>query len=142
MQNQLTTGTKEPANVSGGFSPVADDDRDILEILKAELNFLEKGGYGLSVRTPWLQTVVFQDSLSCFCFPYHEHEDKCALMQFVPLERRAESLPCHYIPLNEAGDTIDTVERTRDLEESKELLKSWLQRKIVEIERERESASV
>jgi hypothetical protein len=40
------------------------DDRDVLEVLKAELDFIEKGGYGRSVRTPWLPTSVFQDSLT------------------------------------------------------------------------------
>ncbi len=30
------------------------DDRDVLEVLKFELDFIEKGGYGRSVRTPWL----------------------------------------------------------------------------------------
>ena len=29
------------------------DERDILELLKDELDFVEKGGYGRSVRTPW-----------------------------------------------------------------------------------------
>ena len=29
------------------------DGRDILELLKEELDFIEKGGYGRSVRTPW-----------------------------------------------------------------------------------------
>ena len=32
---------------------MATDERDILELLKDELNFIEKGGYGRSVRTPW-----------------------------------------------------------------------------------------
>ena len=41
------------------------DDRDILEILKDELSFIEKGGYGRSVRTPWQPKSVFQDSLAC-----------------------------------------------------------------------------
>ena len=43
---------------------MAKDDRDILELLKQELSFIEEGGYGRSVRTPWLPKSVFQDSLS------------------------------------------------------------------------------
>ena len=31
---------------------MAKDDRDMLELLKSELGFIEKGGYGRSVRTP------------------------------------------------------------------------------------------
>ena len=37
-------------------TPMSNDKRDILEILKFELNFLEQGGYGRSVRTPWKPT--------------------------------------------------------------------------------------
>jgi len=40
------------------------DDRDELETLKAELDFIEQDGYGRSVHTPWKLTVIFQDSLS------------------------------------------------------------------------------
>ena len=35
-----------------GGADMAKDDRDILEVLKEELDFIEKGGYGRSVRTP------------------------------------------------------------------------------------------
>src|SRR5215470_9133633 len=89
---------------------MATDERDILELLKAELDFIEKGGYGRSVRTPWLPTSVFQDAPTCVCFPYHTHDDECALMQFVPLERRSEAVPCHFIPLNKAGETAAELE--------------------------------
>ena len=113
---------------------MAEEDRDILEILKAELDFLEKGGYGRSVRTPWQPTSVFQDSPSCFCFPVHEHEDVCALMKFVPPEQRSESIPCHHIPLNEAGETAATIEERGDQQKLEETVKDWLRAKIREIE--------
>ncbi len=110
------------------------DDRDILELLEAELDFVEKGGYGRSVRTPSLPTSLFQDSPSCFCFPFHDHNDTCVLMQFVPSERRSEGLPCHHIPLNEAGDTVALLERTGDQEEIEDVVKNWLREKIAEIQ--------
>jgi hypothetical protein len=44
------------------------DDRETIEVLKAELDFIEKGGYGRSVKTPRQPTSVFQDSLSCLNF--------------------------------------------------------------------------
>ena len=113
------------------------DDRDIVSILKSELDFLEKGGYGRSVRTPWLSTSIFQDSPSCFCFPFHEHNDACVLMQFVPPERRAEVLPCHHIPLNKAGDTVTLLEYVGTQGETEDLVKSWLREKIAAIQRER-----
>jgi hypothetical protein len=114
----------------------AKDDRNVLEILKAELNFLEKGGYGRSVRTPWLPTSVFQDSPSCFCFPYHDHDKGCSLMQFVPVEYRSEGVPCHYIPLNEDGDTVELLERSGDRDLIEGAMKNWLQVKIAEVEQE------
>ncbi len=44
---------------------MARDDRDPIEVLKFELNFIEKGGYGRSVRTPWKEERVFRDSVTC-----------------------------------------------------------------------------
>ena len=37
----------------------------LLEKLKFELAFIEDGGYGRSVRTPYKSTSPFQDSLTC-----------------------------------------------------------------------------
>ena len=50
------------------------DERDILEVLRAELDFIEKGGYGRSVRTPEKPTSIFQGSLTCLNFGYQEVE--------------------------------------------------------------------
>ncbi len=54
---------------------MAKDGRDILEVLQGELDFIEKGGYGRSVRTPWLPKSILQDSLSClnYGYPYRAH---------------------------------------------------------------------
>jgi hypothetical protein len=120
-----------------GLLAEAKDDRDVLPILEAELDFLEKGGYGRSVRTPWLSTSVFQDSPSCFCFPFHDHNDTCALMQFVPVERRGEGVPCHYIPLNRAGDTVELLENAGASEQVDDAVKNWLRWKIAELRAER-----
>jgi hypothetical protein len=49
---------------------MATDDRDMLEVLKEELDFIEKGGYGRSVRTPWKPKSPFQDSLTCLNYGY------------------------------------------------------------------------
>jgi hypothetical protein len=117
------------------------DDRDILEILKAELNFVEKGGYGRSVREPWKPTVAFQDSLSCMEFPTHRHDDGCALMQFVPPEQRGACIPCHHIPLNSAGDTAATLNARGDQQALEDALKAWLKCRIDQIESEQEQAT-
>ena len=116
------------------------EDRDILDILKFELDFLEQGGYGRSVRTPWKPTSAFQDSLTCINFgdPYRSHPcDECLLMQFVPEERRAENVPCHHIALDEYGQTVDTLEVKENQEELEERVKNWLRVTIKRIEKER-----
>ena len=38
------------------------DERDLLDVLKFELQFLEDGGYGRSARTPWRPQYIFEDS--------------------------------------------------------------------------------
>ena len=92
---------------------MAKDDRDILEILKDELSFIEKGGYGRSVRTPWQPKSTFQDSLACINYadPNHSHPcNECHLLDFVTPEHQGEAIPCHFIPLNESGETIEDLE--------------------------------
>ena len=116
------------------------DDRDILDILRFELDFLEKGGYGRSVRTPWKPTSAFQDSLTCINFgdPYRSHPcNDCLLMQFVPEERRSETVPCHHIALDESGQTVDTLEAQENQEGLEERVKNWLRVTIKRIEQER-----
>ena len=113
------------------------DDRDILDLLKSELDFIEKGGYGRSVRTPRLPTSVFQDSPSCACFPSHTHDGRCVLMESVPPEFRSEDVPCHFIPLNEAGETASIFEECGDQQRLEEAVKNWLRARIAQIEQER-----
>jgi hypothetical protein len=113
------------------------DDRDVLEIFQAELGFLEKGGYGRSVRTPWKAKSPFQDSLTCINYTYLEKVHPCSechLIDFVPSDRRSEEIPCHFIPLNESGETLEQLEAQDDQQKLEEALKAWLRAKIKEIE--------
>ena len=119
---------------------MAGDSRDILDVLKFELNFLEQGGYGRSVRTPWKPTSIFQDSLSCINFnePERPHPcSECLLNDLVPGDYREEDVPCHHIPLNEAGETVDTMERQYTQAELEEAVRNWLRATIRRIEQER-----
>jgi hypothetical protein len=122
---------------------MAKDDRDILELLRAELDFLEKGGYGRSVRTPWKATSPFRDSLTCvnYALPEKAHPcSECHLIDFVPAEKRSEELPCHAIPLNEAGDTVESLELENNQTKLEETLKQWMRAKIKQIEAARLAA--
>jgi len=116
------------------------DDRDILEVLKFELKFLEDGGYGRSPRSPWRPTYIFEDSPSCLNFNDPARPlpcGECPLMEFVPAESREESAPCRFIPINEKGQTIDYFYRCGTQREMEEALGRWLRERISEIEQER-----
>jgi hypothetical protein len=114
---------------------MAKDERHILELLKTELDFIEKGGYGRSVRTPWKATSSFRDSLTCvnYALPEKAHPcSECHLIDFVPHGKENVEVPCHFIPLNAAGDTVESMEGDQDKLE--EALKDWMRRRIAEIE--------
>ena len=116
---------------------MAKDDRDILELLKQELSFMEEGGYGRSVRSPWLPKSIFQDSLSClnYGYPYRAHPcSECHLLDFVCPDDRSQPVPCHFIPLNEAGNTIEELEIKGDESRTQSVVKGWLEGKISQLE--------
>jgi hypothetical protein len=115
-------------------------DRDILEVLRFELNFLEDGGYGRSPHSPWRAPAIFEDSPICpnFCDPARPHPcQSCRLEQFVPDSQKKESVPCRFIPLTPDGRTVDDLYRTGSQVEMEDALASWLRSQIQEIEQER-----
>lgn len=119
---------------------MATDERDILELLKEELEFIEKGGYGRSVRTPWQEKSAFQDSLTCinYGYPYRAHPcSECHLLDFVDPDHRNEAIPCHHIPLNTDGETIEELELRDNQAKLEHEVSSWLRARINEIEQER-----
>ncbi len=119
---------------------MAHDDRDILEILRFELKFLEDGGYGRSPHSPWRAPAIFEDSPACpnFCDPARPHAcEDCLLEQFVPAGQRKESIPCRFIPLTQDGLTVDDLYRTGSQAETEDALRLWLRAQIAKIERER-----
>jgi hypothetical protein len=46
-------------------------------------------------------------------------------------------VPCHRIPLNESGDTVEALEGEEDQQRLEEAVKDWLLAKIKQIEQER-----
>ena len=119
------------------------DEREILEILRFELEFLEKGGYGRSPRTPWRPQFIFEDSPTCMNYDSKDHPAPCAdcaLMQFVPGGSLEEKVPCRHILLDELGETIDSLYRTGTQQEIEEALGAWLRKTIRKLELERAEA--
>jgi len=115
------------------------DDRDILDVLKFELEFLEQGGYGRTPRESWRPRLIFEDSPSCVNFNSRDREpcSECALMQLVPEDARAEQVPCDHIPLTPHGDTLESLYRTGTQQEIEEALGAWLRTTIKRLEGER-----
>jgi hypothetical protein len=119
------------------------DNREILNLLQDELEFIEKGGYGRSVRTPWKPQSTFQDSLTCLNFADASRPhpcDECHLIDFVLPESHAAEVPCHRIALNDAGETIEDLEFADNQSRTEEAVKAWLRRQIKRIQQERTSA--
>jgi len=119
---------------------MSQDERDLLDVLKFELNFLEDGGYGRSPHTPRRRQVSFVDSPTCpnFGDPTKPHScAECLLMKFVPRELRDQVSPCRHIPLTDKGETIDYFYRRGTQLESlklEEALAVWLRKQISRIE--------
>lgn len=118
---------------------MSNDKRDLLRVLKAELAFLEKGGYRNAQDRPWRPKLILQDSPTCLNFgrvkdprPCHE----CVMTSLVPPDCLGEKFPCRHIPLNEAGFTIDTYYRLGTFEEAEDAVGNWLREKIHELELE------
>jgi hypothetical protein len=116
------------------------DNCDILDLLQDELDFIESGGYGRSVRTPWKSKSIFQDSLTCLNFADSSRShpcDECRLIDFVSPELRAVEVPCHRIPLNDEGETIEDLDLTDNQARNEEAIKAWLRRQIKRVQQER-----
>jgi hypothetical protein len=122
---------------------MASDNRDLLTVLKAELQFLEKGGYRHSLHAPWRPQFIFEDSSTCM---NHGRTSKprpcgeCILMHFVPADCHSERIPCRHIPLNAEGFTIDTYYRLGTHDEVEAALEAWLRKTIEQLEHERASS--
>jgi hypothetical protein len=108
-------------------------------ILKAELAFLERGGYRKGPRYPWRPNFVFEDSPTCINFLDKEERQpctECPLIDFVPEERREVRFPCRHIHLTESGETVNSFYEWGTEEELETALEGWLKRTIQELEGE------
>jgi hypothetical protein len=117
---------------------MAKDECDILEILYDQLDFIENGGYGRSVRTPWQPKSAFREPLTCINYadPNHTHQCVCHLIDFVSPEHQREEVPCHVIPLNETGESLEALELEDNQAKLERAVKDWLRARIRKIEEE------
>lgn len=116
---------------------MATDLKGIIEQLRLERDILQGGGYGRSVRTPWKEERVFRDSITCLNFGEHVklHPcNECTLWEWVPEEYKGEDIPCHFIPLNQRGESIASMETRGHREEAEKALLDWLNATIQRLE--------
>jgi hypothetical protein len=127
------------SQISSGDSSMSKDKRDLLDVLKGELEFVDKGGYRHPSHAAWRPQFMFQDSPTCLNFNSSDHPapcTDCAMMQVVPADSQQRKYPCRYIPLNERGETLDLLYRTGTQKETETAFKDWLKTSIARLERE------
>jgi hypothetical protein len=117
---------------------MANKKRDLLEVLRLELEFLKSGGY----RKPssWRPQFIFEDSPTCLNYGDPERTrpcSECVMMQLVPAECRDEKVPCRHIPLNERRETIQSMYQSGTSQELDATLAEWLMNTIQKLELER-----
>ena len=101
---------------------------ELLDALKDQLTFFEHGGYGHAYRSAWRPTLLIRDSPLCLnaIFTHARPCRDCMLFPLVPAEKRSLLLPCHHIPLNQAGDTIAALYAEGTQEKLDQTFHDWL----------------
>ena len=101
---------------------------ELLKALKAQLAFFEHGGYGYTYRSSWRPTLVIRDSPLCLNATFTQARPcrECILFPMIPPEKRTSLLPCHHIPLNQAGDTIANLYAGGTQEKLDQAYHDWL----------------
>jgi len=113
--------------------------KDVIDALKLEMSILEGGGYGRSVKTPRRETTLFRDSITCLNVGEKEKKQPCGecfLIDHVPERHKDEEIPCHYIPLNAAGKTIQDLNLGDRREDVEQALLEWIRATIKRLEQE------
>ena len=117
------------------------DERDLLDVLKRELDFFTAAGY---TRSSWKPKLIFEDSSTCINCDSKDNRKpctECALIDLVPAEHRSSAVPCRHIPLNAAGETLDSLYRYADRHEVEKTVVRWLEDTIESLEEERAASS-
>jgi hypothetical protein len=116
------------------------DKKEMIEQLKFEIEMIEKGRYYPSVREPNRNPEIFRDTITCLNVGLEEKEHPCSscfLSEFAPPEvRNSNDDICHKIPLNEKGDTIESLKAENDPYKVQAAVLSWLKRTVAKLEEE------
>ena len=114
------------------------DKKEMIEQLKFERHMIEKGGYDASGRDPSQNAEIFRDSITCLNVGLEEKEHPCSscfLSEFAPPEvRNSTGDICHKIPLNEKGDTVESLKAKKDPQKLQATVLNWLRRTIAKLE--------
>jgi hypothetical protein len=114
------------------------DKKEMIEQLKFEIHMIEKGGYDVSGRDPSQNAEIFRDSVTCLNVDLEEKEHPCSscfLSEFAPPEvRNSTGDICHKIPLNEKGDTVESLKAEEDPQKLQATVLNWLKRTIAKLE--------
>jgi hypothetical protein len=111
--------------------------RNLLELLRAELEFLELGGYEHALGAPWRPAFIFEDSPTCINFREASKRPckECPLLIFVPPAHRDEAVPCRFIRLNPEGQTLHSLYASASHGEMLDAVRFWLKETIARLER-------
>jgi hypothetical protein len=116
------------------------DKKEMIEQLKFEIRMIEQGGYDPSVREPRQNPEIFRDSITCLNVGLEEKEQACSscfLSEFAPPEvRNSTGDICHKIPLNEKGDTVESLKAEDDPQKLQATVLGWLKRTVARLEEE------
>jgi hypothetical protein len=113
--------------------------KEVIDALKLEKSILEGGGYGRSVREPRRETTLLRDSVTCLNVGEVEKQHPCGgcfLIEHVPDSSRDEEIPCHHIPLNAKGETIESLDGRGRREDTEQVLLDWINATLAKLEQE------
>jgi hypothetical protein len=113
---------------------------EMIQQLKFEVEMIEKGGYHPSVREARREPEIFRDSITCLNVGLEEKEHACSscfLSEFAPAEvRNSDGDICHKIPLNEKGDTVESLKTEGDPDKLQAAVLIWLKKTVAKLEQE------
>jgi hypothetical protein len=124
-----------------GRSKMRKKKRDLLKVLKSELEFLESGGYSREISLG--PKLIFEDSPTCLNCGRKDNPvipcTECVLIDLVPLEHRSENIPCRHIPLDASGSTLNSLYPSGNRQEVEKVVGKWLRVMIDRLEKERKA---